>query len=178
MPDTRQVHELLAQIDRGEILLPEFQRGYVWRRDQVRGLVQSMYRRHPTGHLLIWKTYKPSKVRGADASEEGSSLLLLDGQQRLTSLYTLFEGKPPPFYEGESLFFDLHFNVQTQEFRFYQKSQMLNNPAWVSVHDFLGQGLGTFVSGHGFSQRSSTWRACCATKRWFPARATCRQQPC
>lgn len=61
--------------------------------------------------------------------------------------YTLFEGKPPPFYEGESLFFDLHFNVQTQEFRFYQKSQMLNNPAWVSVHDFLGQGLGTFVSG-------------------------------
>ncbi len=147
MPDTRQVHELLAQVDRGEILLPEFQRGYVWRRDQVRGLVQSMYRRHPTGHLLIWKTYKPSKVRGAKASEEGSSLLLLDGQQRLTSLYTLFEGKPPPFYEGESLFFDLHFNVQTQEFRFYQKSQMLNNPAWVSVHDFLGQGLGTFVSG-------------------------------
>ena len=147
MPDTRQVHELLAQIDRGEILLPEFQRGYVWRRDQVRGLVQSMYRRHPTGHLLIWKTYKPSKVRGADASEEGSSLLLLDGQQRLTSLYTLFEGKPPPFYEGESLFFDLHFNVQTEEFRFYQKSQMLNNPSWISVHDFLRQGLGTFVSG-------------------------------
>ncbi len=146
MPDTRQVHELLAQIDRGEILLPEFQRGYVWRRDQVRGLVQSMYRRHPTGHLLIWKTYKPSKVRGAEASEEGSSLLLLDGQQRLTSLYTLFEGKPPPFYEGESLFFDLHFNVQTEEFRFYQKSQMLNNPAWISVHDFLRQGLGTFVS--------------------------------
>ena len=147
MPDTRQVHELLAQIDRGEILLPEFQRGYVWRRDQVRGLVQSMYRRHPTGHLLIWKTYKPSKVRGADPSEEGSSLLLLDGQQRLTSLYTLFEGKPPPFYEGESLFFDLHFNVQTEEFRFYQKSQMLNNPSWISVHDFLRQGLGTFVSG-------------------------------
>ena len=146
MPDTRQVHELLAQIDRGEILLPEFQRGYVWRRDQVRGLVQSMYRRHPTGHLLIWKTYKPSRVRGAEASEEGSSLLLLDGQQRLTSLYTLFEGKPPPFYEGESLFFDLHFNVQTKEFRFYQKSQMLNNPAWISVHDFLRQGLGTFVS--------------------------------
>ncbi len=145
MPDTRQIHELLAQIDRGEILLPEFQRGYVWRRDQVRGLVQSMYRRHPTGHLLIWKTYKPSKVRGAEASEEGSSLLLLDGQQRLTSLYTLFQGKPPPFYEGESLFFDLHFNVQTQEFRFYQ-SQMLNNPSWVSVHDFLRQGLGKFVS--------------------------------
>jgi hypothetical protein len=74
MPDTRQVHELLAQIDRGEILLPEFQRGYVWRRDQVRGLVQSMYRRHPTGHLLIWKTYKPSKVRGTEASEEVASL--------------------------------------------------------------------------------------------------------
>lgn len=146
MPDTREVQELLTQIGRGEILLPEFQRGYVWNRDQVRGLVQSMYRRHPTGHLLIWKTYKPSKVRGAQAAEDGSSLLLLDGQQRLTSLYTLFEGKAPPFYEGESLFFNLHFNVQTEEFRFYQKSQMLNNPAWISVHDFLKQGLGPFVS--------------------------------
>lgn len=53
----------------------------------------------------------------------------------------LFKGKAPRFYEGESLFFDLHFNMQTQEFRFWQKSQMENNPAWIGVHDFLGEGL-------------------------------------
>lgn len=141
MHEVRSVQELLSQIRRGEILLPEFQRGYVWNSDQVRGLVQSLYRKHPTGHLLVWKTYKPSPVRGGEAREDGHSLLLLDGQQRLTSLYVLFEGKAPPFYEGEELFFNLYFNVQTEEFRFWQKSLMEKNPAWISVHHFLQKGL-------------------------------------
>jgi hypothetical protein len=141
MHEVRSIAELLTQIRRGEILLPEFQRGYVWNSDQVRGLLQSLYRKHPTGHLLVWKTYKPSPVRGAAATTDGHSLLLLDGQQRLTSLYVLFEGKAPPFYEGESLFANLYFNVQTEEFRFWQKTVMEKNPAWIGVHDFLRQGL-------------------------------------
>ena len=107
--------------------------------------MQSLYRKHPTGHLLIWKTYKPSRVRGAEARKNGHSLLLLDGQQRLTSLHVLFEGEAPPFYEGESLFFDLYFNIQTEEFRFWQKSLMEKNPAWISVHEFLSQGLGVML---------------------------------
>lgn len=141
MHEVRSIAELLKQIDRKEILLPEFQRGYVWNSDQVRGLFQSLYRKHPTGHLLVWKTYKPSPVRGGTVVTDGHSLLLLDGQQRLTSLYVLFEGKAPPFYEGESLFPNLHFNVQTEEFRFWQKTIMEKNPAWIKVHDFLREGL-------------------------------------
>ncbi len=141
MHEVRSIAELLKQIQLNEILLPEFQRGYVWKSDQVRGLVQSLYRRHPTGHLLIWKTYRPSPVRGGMVASEGHSLLLLDGQQRLTSLYVLFEGKAPPFYEGESLFWNLYFNVQTEEFRFWQVTLMEKNPAWISVHEFLREGL-------------------------------------
>ena len=137
MHEVRSIAELLNQIRRGEILLPEFQRGYVWNSDQVRILIQSLYRKHPTGHLLVWKTYKPSPVRGGSAVSDGHSLLLLDGQQRLTSLYVLFEGKEPAFYEGESLFADLHFNVQTEEFRFWQKTIMEKNPAWISLHGCL-----------------------------------------
>ena len=141
MHEVKSIQDLLNQIGRDEILLPEFQRGYVWNRDQVRGLMQSLYRGHPTGHLLIWRTYKPSRVRGGDTPLDGHSLLLLDGQQRLTTLFVLFRGKAPRFYEGESLFFDLHFNMQTEEFRFWQKSRMANNPAWTGVHSFLGEGL-------------------------------------
>ena len=141
MHEVKSIKELLDQIGRGEILLPEFQRGYVWNRDQVRGLMQSLYRKHPTGHLLIWRTYKPSAVRDDQQAHDGHSLLLLDGQQRLTTLYVLFRGEAPRFYEGESLFFDLYFNVQTEEFRFWQKSRMENNPAWVGVHEFLSEGL-------------------------------------
>jgi hypothetical protein len=145
MHEVRSIAELLTQIRRGEILLPEFQRGYVWNSDQVRGLFQSLYRKHPTGHLLVWKTYKPSPVRGAAATTDGHSLLLLDGQQRLTSLFVLFEGKAPPFYEGESLFANLCFNVQTEEFRFWQKTVMEKNPAWINVHTFLRQGLDSLL---------------------------------
>ena len=145
MHEVRSIQDLLSQIRRGEILLPEFQRGYVWNRDQVRGLAQSLYRKHPTGHLLIWKTYKPSPVRGGEARKDGHSLLLLDGQQRLTSLHVLFAGEAPPFYEGESLFFDLYFNIQTEEFRFWQKTLMEKNPAWIGVHDFLRQGLSVML---------------------------------
>ena len=145
MHEVRSIQELLSQISRDEILLPEFQRGYVWNRNQVRGLMQSLYRRHPTGHLLIWRTYKPSLVRGGEAARVGHSLLLLDGQQRLTTLYVLFKGEAPRFYEGESLFFDLHFNMQTEEFRFWQKSHMENNLAWIGVHDFLREGLNALL---------------------------------
>ena len=114
MHEVKSIQDLLSQIKRNEILLPEFQRGYVWNRDQVRGLMQSLYRKHPTGHLLVWRTYRPAEIRGDVASSNGHSLLLIDGQQRLTTLFVLVEGKAPPFYEGESLFFDLYFNVQTE----------------------------------------------------------------
>ena len=58
MHEVKSIQELLSQIGRDEILLPEFQRGYVWNKDQVRGLVRSLYRKHPTGHLLVWRTCK------------------------------------------------------------------------------------------------------------------------
>ena len=93
MHEVKSIQDLLNQIGRDEILLPEFQRGYVWNRDQVRGLMQSLYRKHPTGHLLIWRTYKPSLVRGGETARDGHSLLLLDGQQRLTTLYVLFKAR-------------------------------------------------------------------------------------
>ena len=145
MHEVRSIQALLDRIKRGQILLPEFQRGYVWNSQQVRGLAQSLYRKHPTGHFLIWHTYKPSLVRGAETARDGHSLLLLDGQQRLTTLYVLFEGKAPKFYEGESLFFDLYFNMQTEKFRFWHKTLMAKNPAWIGVHEFLSEGLSSLL---------------------------------
>ena len=50
------VSTILDFIDSDQIALPEFQRGYVWNRDQVRSLMQSLYRRYPVGSLLVWTT--------------------------------------------------------------------------------------------------------------------------
>ena len=50
------INTILDHIDNGHMALPEFQRGYVWNRDQVRGLFNSLYKRHPVGGLLVWVT--------------------------------------------------------------------------------------------------------------------------
>lgn len=139
------VDELITDIAKGGLKLPEFQRGYVWTRDQVRTFVQSLYRGHPTGHLLIWHAYGPVRTRGDTSEEPGQTLLLLDGQQRLTTLYALIKGEPPPFYEGEHLFFDLWFNVVDEEFSYFNKNLMEGSPVWFSVHEFLGKGMNQFL---------------------------------
>ena len=79
---------ILDQIDSRSVLLPEFQRGYVWNRDQVRGLMRSLYRGYPVGGLLTWETQADgSLVRRAALASPALRMLTLDGQQRITSLY-------------------------------------------------------------------------------------------
>ena len=50
------ISTILDHIDSGYMALPEFQRGFVWGREQVRGLFHSLYRRRPVGGLLVWAT--------------------------------------------------------------------------------------------------------------------------
>ena len=86
---------ILDQVDSGSVLLPEFQRGYVWNRDQVRGLMRSLYRDYPIGSLLTWETQADgSVVRGEAATTPTLRVLILDGQQRITSLYGITRGRP------------------------------------------------------------------------------------
>ena len=72
------VSTILDHIDSGHMALPEFQRGYVWNRDQVRGLFDSLYRRHPVGGLLVWATESQTAAhRGDGALVAGVVKLLL-----------------------------------------------------------------------------------------------------
>src|SRR3989304_278969 len=90
------ISTILDHIDSGHMALPEFQRGYVWNRDQVRGLFDSLYRRHPVGGLLVWATEsRTADHRGEGPLAAGVVKLLLDGQQRMTTLYGVVRGRPP-----------------------------------------------------------------------------------
>jgi uncharacterized protein with ParB-like and HNH nuclease domain len=60
------ISTILDHIDSGHMALPEFQRGYVWNRDQVRGLFDSLYRRHPVGGLLVWATESKTATHRGD----------------------------------------------------------------------------------------------------------------
>ena len=134
---------VLDQIDQGTLLLPEFQRGYVWNRDQVRGLMRSLYRRYPVGGLLVWETDTSSaSVRGGTSGSGGTKQLLLDGQQRVTTLYGVTRGKPPEFFDGDSsAFLNLYFNVDHEIFEFFAPSKMKGDPLWIDVTELFVRGL-------------------------------------
>jgi hypothetical protein len=145
------ISNILDHIDNGHMALPEFQRGYVWNRDQVRRLFGSLYRRHPVGGLLVWATEsKTAAHRGDGPLAAGVVKLLLDGQQRMTSLYGVVRGKPPKFFDGNpSAFTGLRFHLESETFAFYQPQKMEGDPLWIDVTELMRRGtsgLGDFVA--------------------------------
>ena len=85
-------------IQRTEIELPEMQRRYVWKKTKVRDLLDSLYRGYPSGAILLWDTNEEVAIQSFAVSQEqtgiNKSKLLLDGQQRLTSLKAVLKGEP------------------------------------------------------------------------------------
>ncbi len=145
------ISTILDHIDSGHMALPEFQRGYVWSGDQVRGLFDSLYRRHPVGGLLVWATEaKTTAHRGDGPVVSGIVKLLLDGQQRMSSLYGVIRGKPPKFFDGNAkAFTGLHFHLENEIFSFYQPLKMEGDPLWIDVSTLMQAGtagLGGFVT--------------------------------
>ena len=145
------ISNVLDFIDSGDMALPEFQRGYVWNRDQVRGLFESLYRRHPVGGLLVWVTESVTADRRGDGPvAAGNVRLLLDGQQRMTSLYGVIRGKPPKFFDGNpETFTGLRFHLADETFEFYQPIKMRDDPLWIDVTDLMKggtTGLGDFIT--------------------------------
>src|SRR6266545_4324862 len=92
------VEELVGMIERGELRLPEMQRRYVWKSTRVRDLMDSLYRGYPSGTILLWETDEKVPLQdfsiAQNANPWGGTKLLLDGQQRLTSLSAVIRGQP------------------------------------------------------------------------------------
>lgn len=137
-----EIHTILDQIDSGAMALPMFQRGYVWNRDQVRALFTSLYRGYPIGTLLVWQTTDASVAKKGGLPAPVAPLsLLLDGQQRMTSLYGVIRGRAPEFFEGnERAFSGLYFNIDSETFQFHQPVMMDGDPRWLSVTSLLEGG--------------------------------------
>ena len=142
-----QISTILSQIDLGSYALPEFQRGYVWNRDQVRKLMSALYREYPIGELLVWVTETNESITKGDGQlTPGSVNLILDGQQRITTLYGIINGKPPKFFDGdERAFKDLYFNLDTEIFEFYAPMKMKGKREWISVTELMQKDVGQFI---------------------------------
>ena len=116
--------------------------------------MDSLYHRHPVGSLLVWATAADSADhRGEHELAPGVVRLLLDGQQRITSLYGIIRGAPPAFFDGNArAFTDLYFHIGSEEFRFYQQMLMRDDPLWINVSELMQEGntgLGEHITRFG-----------------------------
>ncbi|EEF4022679.1 DUF262 domain-containing protein, partial [Salmonella enterica] len=96
------IDKLVNRINEGEIKIPAFQRGYVWRQNQIIDLMQSIANDFPIGSILLWEANEKEKLRytrniaGYLLPERGDNWpvnYVLDGQQRLSSIYGVFSGE-------------------------------------------------------------------------------------
>ena len=90
-PNSLSVSAILGLIEAGTIAIPEIQRPFVWKKTQVRDLLDSLYKGYPTGYLIIWKN---PNVKLKDGSVSAGKKILIDGQQRVTALMTAIAGIP------------------------------------------------------------------------------------
>ena len=147
---------ILDQIDSGSVLLPEFQRGYVWSREQVRGLMRSLYLGYPVGGLLTWEIRADRALaRGGAVAAPAVRVLILDGQQRIASLYGITRGRPPAFFQGdEKAFSGLRFHVEDEAFEFCAPAKMRDDPRWIDVTSLYTRGLEPHIAALNADPRS------------------------
>ena len=109
------ISTLVDMYKRGELRLPEIQRHYVWQGTRVRDLLDSLYRGYPSGSILMWETDEPVPTRDFAITQDSTAFagrkLLLDGQQRLTSLTAVVNGEPVSV-RGRKRPIDILFNLE------------------------------------------------------------------
>jgi uncharacterized protein with ParB-like and HNH nuclease domain len=136
------IRQILDKIDENQLFVPAFQREYVWKRNDAKNLISSLIKDYPTGTMLTWETNNPPELKGNYKYNEnkGSVKIILDGQQRITTLYMLMRGEIPPYYtekEIENDIRNLYVNVQTLDLEYYKVKLMENNPIWVNITDIF-----------------------------------------
>ena len=133
------ISTIIEKIQENQIFVPAFQREYVWNKQNAKKLVASLIRGYPTGTMLTWETSKPPELKGRHqySAQQGAVKLILDGQQRITTLFMLITGEYPPYYKKSEILQDvrgLHVNVKTLALEYY-KNSFENDPLWVKVTD-------------------------------------------
>jgi hypothetical protein len=138
------IEELISSIRRREIVVPEFQREFVWNKSRARELIYSLLNEYPVGGILIWKTDEPPHLKGEEFKEghEQNKVyqVLLDGQQRSTALYMLITGEIPPYYKEDEIGDDprmLAYNLYSRELRYWRQSSMGKDESWQLVTDIM-----------------------------------------
>ena len=116
----------------GEIGLPDIQRPFVWKNAKVRDLFDSMYQGYPVGYLLFWETDAEKGVKqiGSNNHQKAPHLLIVDGQQRLTSLFAVLKGISVIREDYNSEKIEIAFKPLEGKFEVADAS-IRRNPEWI-----------------------------------------------
>ena len=108
-----QIRTLLEWINIGEIAIPDIQRPFVWKKSQVRDLIDSLYRGYPVGYIIIWST---PTIRTKSGEVVTGKKIIIDGQQRITALQAALLGKKVRDKNFKEYTISIAFNPITEVF--------------------------------------------------------------
>jgi hypothetical protein len=163
--------KLLTELETGNIKIPRFQRDYIWEKGKVVKLLNSIYNQYPIGSFFFWKApadysafIRPIEIEGIQSKEpNGSFRFILDGQQRILSLYLALRGKT---YDGND-YSSICFNPEKQEFLIPRSQrEKFNIPAWKLLnHEAYGEMYAELLMDPSKTRKrknqlAETWREC------------------
>lgn len=144
---------LLHYLDIGDIGLPDIQRPFVWSNAKVRDLFDSMYRGFPVGYFLFWENAQTNGVKQigvGDKAHSAPSRLIVDGQQRLTSLYAVFRGKRVLDEDYRERKIEIAFCPRTGAFE-VADAAIKRDPEWIpNISELWASGNSSFKMVKGF----------------------------
>src|SRR4030042_2068120 len=150
---------LISGIESGEIGLPDIQRPFKWKNPKVRDLFDSMYRGFPVGYLLFWENAAANGAKqiGLDGKQhQFPSRLIVDGQQRLTSLYAVFHGKKVIDEDYRERQIEVAFRPRDGRFE-VADAAIRRDPEWISnISEVWASGKSSYQLVKDFLQNIST----------------------
>lgn len=125
------ISTILGYIEGGDIAIPEIQRPFVWKRSQVRDLIDSLYHGYPTGYLIIWQN---PNVRLKTGGSSIGKKILIDGQQRITALMAAISGREVVDEDYQKVRIKIAFNPMAgegEDIFAVQTAAHLNDKKWI-----------------------------------------------
>lgn len=114
------INDLIQKVNKGQIRIPSFQRGFIWDADRVAHLMDSIYKGFPFGSLLFWRTKSPLKTEKMlgpytlpKAEADYPLDYILDGQQRATLIFGVFQSSLAPEDGADDSAFKIYFDLES-----------------------------------------------------------------
>jgi hypothetical protein len=142
---------LIGYIENGDLALPDLQRPFVWGNNKVRDLFDSMYRGYPIGYFLLWKNNTGEKLTQIgidDKIHKVPNMLIIDGQQRLTALYSIIKKQEIKDKEYRLRRIKIAFNPVLEEFRVADAATVKNKEFINDISDVFGSSAWQFTNDY------------------------------